>query len=319
MSDEKDKPVARELHEEEGAGSLDAFLGPTPSPAKPEGDKKDEGADKDAAKKDDGKPDAKADEKKPPADDKKPDAKPDSDDKDKKPETFKELDPDKDKKPDEKPPDDKKPPVDAKPEKPDWDSDDNPYKKRFRDTSNWATNLNQKQKDQDREILILKKKVEGTYDEERDEPKQTPEDIQVEAENLGRAKASRQAAITRWGAEAVEKDLNKFNDIFSGDVHVLGSVASADQPVIEAIRTLRRYEFFEEYGEEPTEIVKKIGEKAVKGAGDTIRGEESKKLADRVKVADAEAKGLAGLAGKDAADRKTDEVKVKPLSEEFDQ
>jgi len=291
------KPEVKALPVEEGVGSLDAFLAP-PSPAKPEGEGKEEvkEAAKDDTKAEEKKPegDGKPEEKASPEPDKKPDEK---------------LDPDKDKKPEEKP--EEKPKVD-------YESDDNPYKKRYRDTSSWATSLNQKQKTHDREILILQKKADGTYDEERDNPKRTEEQIETEAAARGRSIASRDAAISMWGEDVVEKDLTAFNEIFKDDVYMLGSVASADQPVVEAIRALRRYEFHKEYGDDPVEIIKKVGEKAVKGAGEKIQSDEAAKLAARVKVEGEEAKGLAGLAAKGSERVSAEPAKVVPLKDVFD-
>jgi len=117
-----------------------------------------------------------------------------------------------------------------------YESDDNPYKKRHRDTSNWATDLNKKVIDQDREIKILSKKVEGTYDEERDNPKETSEEIEEKAASRGRARASRESAVTQWGEETVSKDLDRFYEVFGQDQFMQGSVMSADQPVVEAIQ-----------------------------------------------------------------------------------
>jgi len=293
----EEKIGERGIPEEEGAGSLDTFLAP-PSPAKPEGEKKEEVKEpvKEEVKEPDKKPEVTVKVEDKPATEpvKEPVKEPDE----------KAATGDEGKKLEEKP-------------KTDWENDDNPYKKRYRDTSNWATDLNKKQQAQDREILILQKKADGSYDEERDNPKRTEEQIETEAESKGRAVASHEAAITRWGAEVVERDLAKFNDVFKGDVYMLGSVASADQPVVEAIRALRRYEFHKEFGDNPDEIMEKIGKQAVEKAGQTIQSDEAKKLAERVKVADGEAKGLAGLTAKGTETPK-EQATVKPLSEEFD-
>ena len=298
MADENkadEKIGERGIPAEEGAGSLDAFLAP-PSPAKPEGEKKEE-------VKEEVKEPVKEEVKEP---EKEPEVPVKAEDKDaagpaKKP--VKEPVKEPEKKPEEL--------------KADWESDANPYKKRHRDTANYATDLNKRQQAQAREILILQKKADGTYDEELDNPKRTEEQIETEAESKGRAVASHESAIATWGAEVVEKDLAKFNEVFRDDVYMLGSVASADQPVVAAINALRRYEFHQEFGNIPEEIVEKIGKRAVEKAGQTIQSDEAKKLVERVKVADGEAKGLAGLTSKGTETRK-EEATVKPLSEEFD-
>ena len=246
--------------------------------------------------------------------DKEPDKKadPDEADKDKtpvkaddKPSTDPVKPPDKDegKKPEEKKPDEK--PPETKPEeklKVDYESDDNVYKKRFRDTSNWATNLNKQVVDQNREIAILKKKADGTYDEEIDNPPPDPEAIRTKAETDGRSIASREIAVAQFGEETVLKDLLKFREVFGQDIHMQGSVMAAEQPVIEAIKAVRRYEFFEEYGADPGAIMDKIKTKALAEYTDkmreTIREEERAKLAERIKTKDGEVTGLAKLTGK---------------------
>jgi len=210
-----------------------------------------------------------------------------------------------------------KPPEEEKP-KIDWDSEDNPLKKRLRDTQNWATDLNKKYQDQEREIQILGKKVEGTYDEEKDNPQPTASEIEAKAERSGRAKASREAANSLWSEAVVAKDLDKFYEIFGRDEFMQGSVMSADQPVVEAIHALRRYEFFEEFGYEPEVIIKKISEKAIAEHKETVQKEETQKLADRIKAKDGEAQGLAGLASKSTETPKETSKTPEPLSKVFE-
>lgn len=312
MADDKttETATAKTIPEEEGAGSLDVFLTP-PSPAKSEGEKEEVKEEVKTDAKDDAKvEDQKTDvtvkaEDKPSTDDVKTDAKDGVKDPDQK------LDPDAEKKAEEEKKLAEKPKVD-------WEDPSNPYKKRFRDTSNWATNLNKKQQEQDREILILKKKEAGTYDEARDNPARSEEQIEEEAASKGRSEASYEMAIDKWGAEKVEADLVKFNETFGNDQFMLGSVASSKQPVIEAIKALRRYEFAEEFGDDPVEVQKKIGEKAVTAAGEKTKSDEAEKLKTRVKVKAGEAVGLAGLTSKTQDRTSTEENKVAPLQEVFD-
>lgn len=307
----EDAPVVVPDKDEDTGLGLSEFLDSKPSPEEDDGSDPPVGEtikDKEPEKDEAGKAD------KPP--DKDPDKKADPEDEGKKKEPVKaddkpSTDPvkpekDEDKKPEEKKLEDK-PPGDEKPEekpkadetlKVDYESEDNVYKKRFRDTSNWATNLNKQVVDQNHEIDILKKKADGTYDEALDNPPPDPTVIQAEAESHGRALASRTAAVAQFGEEQVVKDLDKFKEVFGGDIHMQGSVMASEQPVLEVMRALRRFEFFEEYGHDPVAIIEKIKVKAIEEHTEKIRGEEQKKLAERVRVKEEEVTGLAGLAGK---------------------
>lgn len=201
------------------------------------------------------------------------------------------------------------PKKDVKPEvKKDEPKKEDPSVKRLRDTQSYATDLNKKVLEQDRQIMILNKKIEGTYDEDKDEPKATLEQIEEDAAVKGRAIASHEAAISQFGEEKVAEDLQKFNDIFAGDTHVQASVRAKSQPVMEAIKLVRRHEFFEEFGQVPAEIVEKIRTKVRAEETEKIREEEAAKLAARVKGKKEEATGLAGLSSKGGVTESTEKA-----------
>lgn len=192
---------------------------------------------------------------------------------------------------------DGEPKVEDKP-KVDYESPDNPYIKRHRDTQSWATDLNKRLQDVERRSVMQQKKLDGTFDEDKDNPQPTAEDKEAEGEAKGRAKASREAAVSQFGEDETAKDLQKFYDIFGDDPYVQGSVMSMSSPVMGAIGMLRRHEFFEEFGYEPKEIIEKIGKKKEAELRATIQEEEAAKLASRIKTVNGEPAGLAGLTAK---------------------
>jgi len=285
-------PVKEEPAEDMGLGMSNFLTTPSPEDS-PDGKKEEvkgsdeegKGGDEDEAKKPDEKDDKKPDEKaaaKPEGDEKpKETPSPDAAKDDVKKEAKKEDEP----KPEDKP-------------KVNYESPDNPYVKRHRDTQNWASDLNKKYQQQEKSIAILQKQLAGTYDEEKDNPQPTAEEIEGRAEVKGRANASRQAAVEKFGEEKTAADLDTFYNIFGDDPHVQGSIMSQDQPVIEAIKMLRRHEFFEEYGYEPVEIIEKVKVKILAEERTKIVEEETAKLASRIKAKEGEPAGLAGLTAK---------------------
>lgn len=296
----------------DGGLGLEGFL--TPSPEKePDGEKEEKketpdedtkGGDEDAAKEPDKKDDKKPDESaaaSPEGDVKKEETPAPDVAKDAAKEAKKEDEPK----------------VEDKP-KVDYESLDNPYIKRHRDTQNWATDLNKKFQTLQRTVEIQEKKLAGTYNEETDNPQPTAEDIEADAEFKGRTKASRVAAVSMFGEEQTTKDLDEFTRIFGNDQYIIGSITNEDQPAIEAIKMLRRHEFFEEYGYQPTEIIEKIRVKVRKEETEKIREEEAAKLATRIKAKDGEPAGLAGLTAK-SGDSTTEKSKgPEPLTSLFE-
>ncbi len=303
LEKEDEAKVAPVAEDEMGLG-MDSFLS-TPSPTEePAGDDEKKPDPKEDAKGEgEGTEEGKKEE--PTPDDKKPDKTPEA-----KPEGDKKPSPDAVK---EKPKDDDKPEV--KDDKPKED----PNVKRLRDTQNWATDLNKQVQEQNRQMAIMAKKIDGTFDEEKDDPKQTVEQIETAAEVRGRTRASRETAVGKFGEDKTTEDLQKFHDIFGQDRHIQASIIEQDMPALEAIKMVRRHEFFEEFGYEPDEIIEKVRVKVRVEETDKIREEEVAKLADRIKGKKGEAVGLAGLSSKGGTTPSTEKAKgPAPLKSMFD-
>lgn len=161
---------------------------------------------------------------------------------------------------------------DAKEEKPSdekdkWDSEENPYVKRYKDTaSNWnrehqeKLQLQQQLQKQSQDIEVLKKIADGTYDPEKDDPARhvTPEVIASQALNVGKALASKTAAIEQHGKDVVEQRLTQFHEKFGDNPVIQSIVLNSESPVHEAFRILDRLDFETKYGSTPADIYKNV-------------------------------------------------------------
>jgi hypothetical protein len=194
---------------------------------------------------------------------------------------------------------------DATPPKDKWESDDNPYVKRFKDTAaNWNKThqenlqLRNAVAQMQQEVSTLKKIADGTYDPEKDGPKQpSPQDIAGKALNVGKVMASRNAAIEQFGAEQVETDLNEFNTVFDGNEMVNQLVVNSDAPVYEAFRILKRYRFEKKYGNSPDEWHKNIRVEAEKELREKLRAELTEEILGRADKQKRTPRGLSSSRG----------------------
>lgn len=172
-----------------------------------------------------------------------------------------------------------------------WDVDDNPFKKRFQDTSaNWNKEHQEKLQLQSavaqlqQETTILRKIADGTYDPEKDDPRTqvTPEVIANKALQAGKALASHNAAVSQFGKETVEADLNEFHSLFGANPMVQHLVLSHESPVYEARRIMERFRFEKQYGSSPADWKKNIRAEVEKEMKDTMRKELTDEIMGRV-------------------------------------
>ncbi len=196
-----------------------------------------------------------------------------------------------DKTPDGKPKEDKSSDEDkAKADKA-WEDDKNPYKKRFQDTSaNWNRvhqenlQLHSAVNQMQQEMSTLRKIADGTYDPEKDDPAKriTPEAVANNALSIGKTLASRNAAISQFGEETVNANLNEFNQLFENHADIQRLVINADAPVYEAFRILDRYKFEQKYGSTPADIEKNIRAAVEKELRESIRKEVAEELMGKI-------------------------------------
>ena len=191
-------------------------------------------------------------------------------------------------------------------EKDKWEAEDNPYLKRFRDTSaNWNKEHQEKLAVQNqvaqmqREMATLRKIADGTYDPEKDDPARqvSPEDVATRALNVGKVLASKNAAISQFGSEKVNTDLAEFNSVFEGHEMINNLVLSAESPVHEAFRILDRFRFEKKYGSTPVEWHKSIRAEAEKELRASLTKEITEKLLGRAEKKDNTPHGLSSSRG----------------------
>lgn len=187
-----------------------------------------------------------------------------------------------------------------------WESEENPYFKRFRDTSaNWNKEhqekiaLQNQYSQMQQEIVRLRKIADGTYDPEKDDPAKqvTHEDVAAKALNVGKVLASRNAAVSQFGAEDVNTRLTEFNSIFEGNEMINNLVLNAEAPVYEAFRILDRYKFETKYGSTPAEWHKSIRAEAEKELSEKLRKEITDEVMGRIDKSKTTPRGLSSSRG----------------------
>lgn len=186
-----------------------------------------------------------------------------------------------------------------------WDNEENPYFKRYRDTAtNWQKEHQEKLQLQNavaqmqQEVVTLRKIAEGTYDPEKDGPQQVaPETIAERALNVGKVLASRNAAVTQYGAEEVGTRLAEFSNLFAGNEIINKLVVDSDSPIFEAFRILDRYKFESKYGSTPADWHKSIRAEAEKELTEKIKAEVTAELMGRADKKQNTPRGLSSSRG----------------------
>lgn len=199
-----------------------------------------------------------------------------------------------------------KPSQDEKAQKDKWETDENPFKKRFQDTAaNWNKEhqenlqLRSAVQQMQQEMTVLRKMADGTYDPEKDDPSKqvTHEDVATKALHVGKVLASKNAAISQFGADEVNARLGEFNQVFQGHELVNNLVLNAESPVHEAFRILDRYKFETKYGSSPADWHKNIRAEAEKELSEKLRKEITDEILGRVDKKKNTPRGLSSSRG----------------------
>lgn len=178
--------------------------------------------------------------------------------------------------------------------KPSWDDDENPYKKkaaefekRYRDTQVWGNKAHQKLKefgiDNDVEEQTEQQKLEQFAFNERD-------------------RVSSRIAMEMYG-EQVVKDMivgenAPYNKILEKHPEVAQRVFYADAPVMEAIKIVKEFAFFDKYGHDVEKIPDKIRKDLEKEIREKVTQELQKKLSKKEEMP----KTLSKVTSKDVKD-----------------
>lgn len=171
------------------------------------------------------------------------------------------------------------------PEKPslDYESEENPYIKRQKDTSIWANEVSTENGQLKTKIKQLEAQIEDPYSEQG-EIAPSPEEIQADADFKGREKASFAIAIEKYGekyiVEKIEAPDSKFQQLWKDNPLISMRVNNSETPYLEAVNILKEEEFFSEYGREPESIKASIR----KEIESDIRKEVTKEFQDKLKA-----------------------------------
>lgn len=210
--------------------------------------------------------------------------------------------------------------------KPNWDDDNNPWKKkanefdqRYRDTHRNWNSLNQQNQELQRQLTILSKKFDGTYDPQVDEPPPPdPNAIRTWGAIEGKAQASFAAAVRTHGEQKVMQALEKYAQVFGNDRSVQERILLSDDPVQGALDALAGYEFFNQYGNDPSKIIETIRTQLETELTPKIAEREAKRVMDELAAKKREPDGIGRvLGGSGATDKqisKDNAGRPKPLS-----
>lgn len=206
------------------------------------------------------------------------------------------------------------PPLAAKPGE--WESEDNPHKKRadelekrVKDTRDSFTKVTQELAALKKQGEVLGKKVDGTYDPEVDDKAPDPDTVAAEARQREvldiKTKASKDAAYRIYGKEAVDAAIFAEGSPYSAieeaepDTH-MHRVMAADSPVIAAMELLAEREFTGKWGSSPKDIESRIRADERALAEKEITERLEKKYADRSTKREAQVTGIADARGSGA-------------------
>ena len=187
-----------------------------------------------------------------------------------------------------------------------WENEENPYFKRYKDTSsNWQKEHQEKLQLQgavtqmQQEMATLRKIADGTYDPEVDDPARrvTPEQVATHALGVGKALASKTAAIEQHGKDVVEERLAQFHEHFGTNPMVQSLVLNSESPVHEAFRILDRFNFETKYGSSPADWHKSIRAEAEKELREKIKAEVTEELMGRADKKNSTPRGLSSSRG----------------------
>jgi hypothetical protein len=181
-----------------------------------------------------------------------------------------------------------------------WEDDTNPYKKRHADAAKWANQVHMQNLQLQKQMEILNKKFDGTYDPEVEAKASEvqPETIARTAENVGRITASREAAYQIFGEgdstkgeQIVAEKLWAENAPFRAIEHlpqVQARVMNSPSPVLEAMKIVDEYAFAQKWGKTPKDIEANIKKAYEKEIEDRV----TKNLLEKMNLKDKQVNGI---------------------------
>ena len=191
-----------------------------------------------------------------------------------------------------------KPKEEANQAKSGWEAERDTLTKQLKDTRDYATRVNRENLENKRQLEIINKKLDGTYDPEKDETKAPPqEEILATGQIVGRVGASLDAAYQIYGKENVDKEVDEFNQLFEENRSLQERVKGSNMPVVEVLKVMKEYRFVQKNGNDPDKWEENIRKALIEELTPKIREEESQKLMARLDKKDKEVGGLGGARG----------------------
>ena len=187
--------------------------------------------------------------------------------------------------------------------KTEWDSDDNPWKqkatgleKQVKDGRDWTTTVQQNNVALKKQLEIIEKKLDGTYDPDTDRaPEPTRDQIELEAERKGRIAASEALAKQLHGKETIEQAMREFDEKFASNAFIQYRVLNAEAPVLEALKVLKQEKFVAKWSDDPEKIEKAIREDERQQMEKVIEEKVTKKVLARLNKKDETSQGIDGV------------------------
>ena len=145
-----------------------------------------------------------------------------------------------------------------------WDADDNPYKKRYWQTQQYSTTVQQQNSELKRQLEIINKKLDGTYDPVADTPPPVQmEDVSAAAEVRGKALASKESVVDWARANGkdeswVDQQIEAFDRTLGQDPINQIRVLQSRSPVMEAFKIMQEHQTKQKWGGNLIEMEKRI-------------------------------------------------------------
>lgn len=205
-----------------------------------------------------------------------------------------------------------------------WEDDSNVYKKRHKDAAKWANQVHQQNLALQQQLEIINKKLDGTYDPAKDMPPPIdPQAIAQESEFGGRIAASRESAFEIYGKGNIEEgkkiveqtlwaDNAPFRQIEQHPM-VQMRIMGSSSPVLEAMKIVKEYAFYQKFGNTPELIEESIKKAYEKEIEDRV----TKKVLDKVKLKEEQVKGIGEVRSASVGGSPPAQNPTPPLSEIF--
>lgn len=160
--------------------------------------------------------------------------------------------------------------------------------KQLKDTRDYATQVNQKNKDLERshaallaEMAVIKQKLDGTYVD-------PPQPSNADQKFMGRVEADDAIMKEQYGVDVIQQLIwdadSPYMKLEVIDPAIRERVNRATRPVYEAYKVVEEHQFFEKYGRDPEKIKQALIAEAEEKAVNELKGEMRGKTGDSIQT-----------------------------------